>query len=213
MPVRGASPRAPLRAGVIACAALTSTLIGCGGGGGGSDGGSSPPPQAPPPQTVPSLTLTANASTSEFDSSVTLTWSSSDATSCEASGGWSGPRGLSGTETVRNLRATTTFVLHCSSGTQSASASARINVKLPAGPSLEFTADKTLVRRREGIVLTWKGTNVDSCRGTWRLPDARPTEGSRTSSGPAPPRHPAGARHTRGGRSAASGRRARLRPR
>ena len=45
--------------------------------------------------------------------STELTWSSADADSCSASGGWSGSRSLSGTETVGPLTASATFSLNC----------------------------------------------------------------------------------------------------
>ncbi len=82
-------------------------LAGCGGGGGG--GGSSPPPTS-----APTVSLSASAASVTVGGSTTLTWSSTSATSCTASGGWSGARAVSGSELVGNITAATTYSLSCS---------------------------------------------------------------------------------------------------
>ena len=56
-------------------------ITSCGGGGGG--GGSTP--SVPTPQNI-SVSLTSSADSAEVNSSITLTWSSTLATSCSASG-------------------------------------------------------------------------------------------------------------------------------
>ena len=57
-------------------------LTACGGGGGGGGGGA--------PAYCKITSFIADISSAEVGSSVTLTWASSDATSCAASGAWSG---------------------------------------------------------------------------------------------------------------------------
>src|ERR1700722_4885099 len=47
---------------------------------------------------APIVTLSATPSSVKSGASSTLTWSSSDATACTASGGWSGSKGLSGSQ-------------------------------------------------------------------------------------------------------------------
>lgn len=71
-------------------------------------------------QTVPTVTLSANPTSGISPLAVTLTWSSTNASSCSASGGWSGTKATSGTQVVSDLRVPTTFGLECSSGTGSA---------------------------------------------------------------------------------------------
>lgn len=44
---------------------------------------------------------------------VILTWSTINATSCTASGGWSGTKATSGSETINNVTQTTSFTLYC----------------------------------------------------------------------------------------------------
>src|SRR5205823_4877073 len=57
--------------------------------------------------------IQANPTTIDYDSTSTLTWSSTDATTCTASGGWSGTKPTSGSEDVGPLSTTTTFTLNC----------------------------------------------------------------------------------------------------
>ncbi len=68
-------------------------LTACGGGGGGGGGGT--------PAILAKITsFIADITSAEVGSSVTLTWASTDSTSCAASGAWSGSKASSGTETV-----------------------------------------------------------------------------------------------------------------
>jgi hypothetical protein len=62
-----------------------------------------------------------------------LTWSTVNASSCTASGGWSGSKPVSGSATVGPLSASTTFILDCvSSAGASARASTQVNVNATA---------------------------------------------------------------------------------
>ena len=69
---------------------LLFVVASCGGGGGG---GSSEP-------VVPAATITFSISDNQIyiGETVTLNWSTSNATSCTASGSWSGSKALSGSE-------------------------------------------------------------------------------------------------------------------
>jgi hypothetical protein len=51
-------------------------------------------------QSVPTCTLTAEPPTILGQGQVTLTWSSTGATTCVASGGWAGPKDCNGTQTL-----------------------------------------------------------------------------------------------------------------
>ena len=85
-------------------------VVSCGGGGGGGGGGSTPPPNP-----APSINLSASSSEQLVNSNVTLTWSSSNATSCSASGDWSGTKSTSGSEDVTISKAgSNTYSLACS---------------------------------------------------------------------------------------------------
>tara|TARA_R100000655_G_C2997322_1_gene193838 strand:+ start:2453 stop:3910 length:1458 start_codon:yes stop_codon:yes gene_type:complete len=115
---------------------LTSTFIlaSCGGGGGG--GGSSAPP-APPstPSVVTNLSISSSSVTTGTE--VTLTWSSSNASSCSASGAWSGDKGTSGNESIVVTESGSfSFGLTCSSG----SANSSKTVSLDVNPALNAYA-------------------------------------------------------------------------
>ena len=103
----------------------------CGGGGGG--GGSSTPET--PPQNV-TITFTISATQINLGQSVTLNWSSQNASSCTASGDWSGSKPTSGSETLTpDSAGQKTYTLTCSSSSgQSASSSVSTNVVVPNDP-------------------------------------------------------------------------------
>jgi hypothetical protein len=67
----------------------------------------------PSPNPTPSVTLTANPATVNYGDSITLSWSSTNATSCTASGGWSGTLATSGSQVLNNLTNSKTYTLTC----------------------------------------------------------------------------------------------------
>jgi hypothetical protein len=75
----------------------------------------------------PGLTFTATPSVIAAGQSSTLAWSSSNAASCTASGGWTGSRSVSGSETV-SPTATTTYTLSCTGTGGSVSRSVTVTV-------------------------------------------------------------------------------------
>jgi hypothetical protein len=77
----------------------------------------------------PTVILVANPRTvyEEENTGSTLSWSSTNATSCTASGAWSGSKPLSGSASTGRLLATETYILTCSnSGGGSTSAMATV---------------------------------------------------------------------------------------
>ena len=95
---------------LVAC-----TLVACGGGSGSSTS------TAPPP-TATLQTSVANVPT---DGSVTLTWSSTNATSCTASGSWTGGLVASGSKSVV-VTQNSTYMLACSGAGGNATASVTV---------------------------------------------------------------------------------------
>ncbi len=86
----------------------TYTLL-CTGDGGSDSASVSVAVNAEPPK----LSFTAADSSVASGDSTTLSWSATDAENCSASGGWSGTRAASGSETVGPLNAGTTYSLSC----------------------------------------------------------------------------------------------------
>jgi peptidoglycan hydrolase-like protein with peptidoglycan-binding domain len=93
-----------------------------------------PVQQAPVVQSQPTASLEANGSTGAimipYGSSVTLTWSSSNADSCTISP--AELTGTSGDQTIPNLTAAQTYSLTCTKGSASAVASVMVSVAAPS---------------------------------------------------------------------------------
>ncbi len=76
----------------------------------------------------PSVTFHASPTTVSWNTASTLSWSTSNAVSCTANTGWSGAKGLAGTETTANIRTTTQYGLTCVGGGSSTSVQAGVLV-------------------------------------------------------------------------------------
>jgi uncharacterized protein (TIGR03118 family) len=114
---------------LIAALALGGVLAACSGG--GYDGGGDPP--------APTASLTVAPATIGIGQSATLTWSSNQGTSCEASGGWSGTRPAGGAaDVVPTATGAVTYTLSCSGAGLSGS-TAR-SVTLNVEPQSAYTA-------------------------------------------------------------------------
>ena len=101
---------------------MLAALVGCGGGGGGSSD--------PVNDLIISITVSLSASADEVEvgSPITLTWSSTNAQTCSATGDWSGSKAVSGNEVVTiNKEGGNTFALNCSANNAS-SGSASVEV-------------------------------------------------------------------------------------
>ena len=106
----------------------------------------------PSPPTAPTVSISANPSSVVSGSASTLTWNSTNATSCTASSGWSGTKAVSGSQSTGNLTANTTFTLTCTGSGGSTSQSATVTVAASATPPsigdstllVKFGKDSTL---------------------------------------------------------------------
>ena len=83
--------------------------------------------------TAPTASLTASPTSIQSGGSSTLTWNSTNATSCTASGGWSGSVGTSGSQSV-SPTATTNYTLTCAGSGGSIARSAQISVSGGSNP-------------------------------------------------------------------------------
>ena len=137
----------------------------------------SPPSPAP---SAPTVTLSANPAQVPVQGSSTLTWTTGNVSSCTASGGWSGPRVTTGSESISALSATTSFRLECTGagGTQAATA----QVLVVAAPTVVLTASAARITSGGTVTLQWSSTNAAACfaGGSWA--GSRSTSGSEVSS-------------------------------
>ena len=122
---------------------------------------------------LPTVTLTAAPTDVASGASSTLSWSSTDATSCAASGGWTGSLAPSGTHSTGALTASTGYSLICS-GLGGASPATTVTVSVTAAPvnpapTVTLTAAPTAVARGAASTLTWTSTNATECKasGAW----------------------------------------------
>lgn len=133
----------------------------------------------PPPPAEPEVNLIANPATIVDGATSTLSWSSTNATSCEASGGWSGSRALSGTEII-SPSATTTYTITCQGDGGSDSDSATVNVTpipIPA-PLLTFGGSPGSITEGGTSTLTWISTNATSCEASNAWSGVQPLSGN-----------------------------------
>ncbi len=154
-------------------ATKTYTLNCSGTGGSASDSVTVTVDAAPP-----TLNFTASPASVASGGSATLTWSATNATSCTASGAWTGSKSVSGTASTGALTTAKTYTLACtgSGGTASQAVTVAIN---PPAPTVSLTASPMTVSNGGSSTLTWSSTNATSCTasGAWT--------GSKTVSGSA----------------------------
>ncbi len=114
------------------------------------------------------VNLSATPTTVSPNGSTTLRWDSVNASSCTASGDWSGSREVSGTETIRAIAKNSTFNLSCTGTNGSASDSVAVTVNTPPVLTLNLSADPTDIPYNDSTTLTWS-SNADSCTasGAW----------------------------------------------
>jgi hypothetical protein len=148
-----------------AAGAQTYTLTCTNAFGTSAAGTASLPVYSGTPPATPTLTL--GSSSVAVGSSTTLAWSSVSATSCTASGAWSGTLATSGSETITPAAVgPQTYTLTCSNlGGPSASA----NVTLTATPETTTPAAPTLTLGASSIpadtttTISWSSVNATSC--------------------------------------------------
>jgi hypothetical protein len=130
----------------------------------------------------PTVSLSASPTTVSTGGSSTLSWSSTSASSCTASGGWSGSEPTGGSASSGALSATTTYTLTCSGPGGSASQSVTVNVSAPVNPTVSLSATPTTVSSGGSAMLSWSSTNASSCTASGGWSGSEPTSGS-TSTG------------------------------
>jgi hypothetical protein len=169
-PATNFTPPTPAASGTLtvtpAVAGPTVYTLTCTGAGGTSAANSATlfatsgtPPVAP--------TLTLAATSVAVGKSTTLSWSSPTATSCTASGSWSGTLAASGSQTITPaVVGTETFTLVCSnlggpSAPVSVSLDATAAVMKPPAPTLTLGASS--IPGQTTTTITWSSAGATSC--------------------------------------------------
>lgn len=122
------------------------------------------------PTPEPTLTFTADPTSIDEGESSTLSWQTTNASSCTASNGWSGNKNTSGTQSVTPSE-TTTYTLSCSGAGGTVTKSVTVNVDdapLPT-PEVSLNANPTTVAVNGTSTLAWESNDASACvaSGGW----------------------------------------------
>ncbi len=120
----------------ILIASSVFLITGCGGGGGSTSAPASTPN---PVAAAATITMSSNVGKIKSGSSATLTWSTTNATSCTASNGWSGTQAISGTST-QSPTSNTSYTLTCSGAGGNVNQTVNIIVPIPVQKSSYLNA-------------------------------------------------------------------------
>jgi uncharacterized repeat protein (TIGR03803 family) len=129
---------------------------------------------------APGVTLTASPTTITLGQNSTLTWSSTDETSCTAGGAWSGNKATSGVLVVTPTAiGMNSFTLTCTGADGSANSSATVSVLAPA-PSVTLTVNPTSITVGQNATLTWSSANAATCTASNAWSGAKATSGTQS---------------------------------
>lgn len=147
---------------------------------------------------APTVTLTASSTQVPFGGNIELAWSTVDADSCSATGGWAGARGIEGTLLIGPLTINQTYGLDCRGPGGTTSESITINVEVQnlvevpgtdpaptpseqeseAAPTVTLQASPATVDAGGASVLSWSSTGADSCTASGGWNGSRSNAGS-----------------------------------
>lgn len=130
---------------------------------------------------LPTLSLSAKSKTVLIGSTATLTWKSTYATSCAATGGWSGDRAINGTETLAPPAGSTVFTLTCTGEGGTIKRSVTISSVAMLPPSVTLKAAPTSVISGAQAVLSWTSTAATGCTASGGWSGPRATSGSEST--------------------------------
>src|SRR6266851_4350938 len=123
--------------------------------------------------TLPSVTLSAAPASITSGLPSTLTWSATNATSCDAA--WTTATATAGSQSLKPT-ATTTYTMTCTGAGGTASASTVVTVNLK--PSVTLSASPASIASGLPSTVTWSATNATSCAAAWTTATA--TAGSQS---------------------------------
>ncbi len=123
---------------------------------------------------APTVTLTGSPNPINSGSSAMLSWNTTDATSCQASGGpWNGSKNVpSGSESTGALTGTTTYYLTCTGpgGNATAIETVYVTNTPPPLPVVTLRATPAIIDPGQSATLSWLVQNATNCQangGPW----------------------------------------------
>ncbi|QQR82295.1 hypothetical protein IPJ70_03380 [Candidatus Campbellbacteria bacterium] len=117
--------------------------------------------------TLPTVSLSATPSSVSQGQTTTLSWTSTNATSCAATGGTGFSTGntTSGSDTSSVLMSNTTFSISCTGAGGTATDSATVTVGASSAPTATLSVSPATTTTGGTVTLTWTSTNATSCTG------------------------------------------------
>jgi hypothetical protein len=128
----------------------------------------------------PTVSISANPTSVASGNATTLSWSTSSADSCVASGAWSGSQNTSGSVSSGALTNDSTFTLECSNAQGSASASVDVRIAAASAPVVSLSASSNSVSMSSNVTLTWSAGNAESCSASGDWSGSKSTSGTET---------------------------------
>lgn len=139
---------------------------------------------------APSLSFSVTPASIAAGGQATLNWTATNAGTCTASGGWSGTRATSGSETISSIRSSQTYTLTCTGSSASAAPVTKsVTVSVTSSPtptpttpapSVTFSANASTVTSGGSATLTWSSTNATSCTASGNWSGTQATSGTKT---------------------------------
>jgi hypothetical protein len=120
---------------------------------------------------APTVALAISPSNVVQGSTFTLSWSSTNSSTCTASGGgasnspWSGMVATTNAGLVMSADnvGTFTYTLNCANGNLTGQGQATVIVSAPAAPTATLSSDRGSYTTGQTITLTWSSTNATTC--------------------------------------------------
>ncbi len=141
--------------------------------------GTSPPPT----NSLPIVSISANPSSITAGEATELSWSSVNATSCQAVNSWTTSTATNGKQNV-NPQQSTTYLISCTGngGTQAASVNVTV-VGAPnpnPAPTVSINAAPRTISLGESSTISWQSENAMSCQATNGWTTSTATQGSQS---------------------------------
>lgn len=129
---------------------------------------------------VPTASLTASPNPVVYGGRATLTWSSTNATSCTAGGPWSNSGTVAGNGLTNPIYSDTTFTFQCT-GPGGTSGLQSVIVSAGPAPTVSISASPAAVTTGQSSTLTWSSANTNGCTASGSWSGAKALSGSQST--------------------------------
>ena len=130
---------------------------------------------------APTVSIKATPASINYGGTTVISWSSNNAYSCKASGGWAQINSKSGTFLTPSLIKTVTYAISCTGRGGTTKAYTKVLVGSAPAPTLTLTATPPSIAYHGSSNLTWSSTNTKSCTASGEWSGTKPTSGTFTT--------------------------------